>query len=445
MNNPFKAYDVRGVFNKELLPSDMLRIGLCAGDLIKQDIVIGGDVRTSTQALKNAFISGYLSTGYDIIDIGTIPTPVINYYGFKHGFENCVITGSHTGPGVNGVKFFNKLGVAYNKRLRKIEEKYLNNDFARSEWQDLGSVVIDNNAVSEYVNNIKNRISLNKRLRIVLDHGNGTTGLIAPRVLESIGCEVININKEPDGRFPNRESEPRKDNLNFLKKRVKELNADFGCGFDGDGDRSVFVDNEGRVVDGSLMTCFFAKNILEQNENAYIVATLNTSSALNKVVDEFNGNLVWCAVGLQDLSTGLLDNNAMFASETSGHFYFNDFYSFSDGILACAITAEFLSNKSEPFSELIDEFPEHYIKHDKFRLKSHEEKFRIFEQVKQDLSEDYELNTLDGVKLFINDADWVLIRPSNTEPVIRITIECSNEKDLNKNTNLFLNRIRKFL
>lgn len=445
MNNAFKSYDVRGVFNKELLPEDVVRIGYCYADLIKQKSAIGGDVRTSSEIIKNAFIAGFNSAGYDMIDVGTAPTPVVNYYGLLHKVENVTITGSHVAPHSNGVKFFDKLGVIYDKRLRKIEKKYLNNDFKRAEWDELGVVKKDSSALKEYEKNITSKIKLEQSVKAVLDHGNGTSGLIAPGVLEKIGCEVVNINLNVDGRFPNRGSEPKSDNLTFLKKRVVETRADFGCGFDGDADRSAFVDDKGRFHDGSRMAAFFAREILKENRDAYIVASVDTSSALKTIVEELDGNLVWCAVGMKNIEHGLLENKAMFASEVSSHFYFNDFYPFSDGILACAKLARILSAKKKKFSQLMDELPKYPIKHDKFSAQSHEQKFKAFKKLKKELKKDYEINTIDGVKFFLNKTDWVLIRPSNTEPVIRLTVEASKKDELEEYYNNFSKKIKKFL
>lgn len=445
MKNAFKAYDVRGVFNKELLPEDVVKIGYSYADLVKQKACIGGDIRTSSEIIKNAFMAGFLSTGYDIVDIGTAPTPVVNYYGMKHKLENVTITGSHVAPDSNGIKFFDKLGVIYDDRLRKIEQKYLNNDYKRAEWDELGKTEFDNKALDEYAENITKKIKLKRKVKVVLDHGNGTSGLIAPRVLHEIGCEVVNINAECDGSFPNRNSEPKKDNLAFLQKRVVETRADFGCAFDGDADRSAFIDDKGRFHDGSRMAAFFAREILKKNKNAYIVASVDTSSALKTIVEEHDGNLVWCAVGMKNIEHGLIQNKAMFASEVSSHFYFNDYYPFSDGVLACAKLAQILSSKEKKFSELIDELPDYPIKHAKFTAKNHEAKFEAFKKIREELKKEYECNLIDGVKFFLNNTDWVLIRPSNTEPVIRLTIEASEENALKENFNTFTNVIKKFL
>ncbi|PIX42178.1 hypothetical protein COZ55_02350, partial [archaeon CG_4_8_14_3_um_filter_38_5] len=371
MRNAFKAYDVRGVFNEELFPEDAVRIGACCADLIRQKACIGGDVRLSTPAIKHAFISGFLSAGFDIVDIGVAPTPVINYYGLNHKLDNVTITGSHTAPDVNGLKFFDKLGVIYDKRLRKIEEKYLNKDFSRADLHNLGALSYDNNALSEYADNIVKRIKLARKVKVVLDHGNGASCLIAAKVMESLGCEVVNVSAEPDGKFPNRDSEPRKDNLVYLQKRIIESKADFGCAFDGDADRSVFIDDKGVVLDGGIMSTFFAREILKNNKNAYIVASVDTSSALKKIVEDCGGSLVWCAVGMKNVEHGLLENKAMFGGEVSSHFYFNDFYPFSDGILSCAKLAQILSMNSAKFSDLVDSLPKFPIKHAKFNVKNH--------------------------------------------------------------------------
>ncbi|MBN1923539.1 MAG: hypothetical protein JW791_02135 [Nanoarchaeota archaeon] len=445
MMNPFKSYDVRGVFNKELLPEDVVVIASCYANLIKQKASIARDVRTSSEILKNSFLAGFSASGCSIVDIGVVPTPVSNFYGVKHQVENVTITGSHTSSDTNGLKFYDKRGVVYNDRLRRIEEKFLKKEFDRAEWDEIGLVETDDNAVREYVDNIKDKIKLSKSLKIVLDYGNGTTGFAATKLFEEMGCEVINISAEPDGHFPNRKPEPKEENLGFLQKRVVEAKADFGCAFDGDGDRCVFVDDKGKFVDGSRMACFFAREVLKEFKYAYIVASVDMSSVLKKVVEENQGNIVWCPVGLTSLSHGLIDNKGMFGAEVSCHFHFNDFYPFSDGILACAKLAKILSDSDKPFSAMVKELPDYPIKHAKFQAKDHEHKFEAFEKIKQELCKKNDANTVDGVKIFLNDTDWVLIRPSNTETVIRLTVEASNKTSLNKYFDEYSKLVRKFL
>ncbi len=432
MNNPFKAYDVRGVFNKEFNINDVVRIAQTHATYLKQQIVIGGDGRTTTDAIKKAYIAGYISSGFDVIDLGRLPTPIINFYGYNHKIDSVVITGSHTPPNYNGIKFFDKLGIVYNDKLSELEKRYKECAYSHAEWDEVGRISYDNNAVNEYLNNLKAKIDIKNKIKIVIDHGNGVTGLCAGRILSELGCEVIEISKDVDGLFPNRSPEPAANNLSFLKKRVVEVGADFGCAFDGDGDRSVFVDNKGRVLDGSVMTSLFAKEIVKKNPESFIVASVDMSSMLKEIVDEHGGNLVWCPVGMKNLSFGLIENKAMFGGEVSSHFYFNDFYPFSDGILACAKLAELLSNNNVALSELVDSLPARHISHYKFSVKDNNEKFVLFDKIKKEFSHKYELDLTDGIKFFLNSTDWVLIRPSNTEPLIRLTIESKTKEDLNK-------------
>jgi phosphomannomutase/phosphoglucomutase len=445
MNNPFKAYDVRGIFNKEFFAEDFFKIALAYSGLIKQKSCIAYDSRTSSPILKESFINGFISGGNDIIDLGMLPTPVSNYYALNHKIENVMITGSHTPKEYNGIKFFDKRGVVYNDRLKIIEKKYLEGDYKRANFEELGKKSHDNNAINEYIENIKSRIKLQKTMKIVLDHGNGASGLAAPELMKELGCKVINISLEPDGLFPNREPEPCADNLKFLQKRVIEEKADFGCAFDGDADRSVFVDNKGRVIDGSRMTAIFAKYYLEKNRNAYIVASIDMSSVVKKVVEDNDGIIVWCPVGMKNIEKGLVDNKGMMAGEVSSHFYLNDFYPFSDGILACAKIAEILSQSKKSFFELLELLPNYFIRHSKYSCPSHEKKFQAFGRIKKELSREYRVNDCDGIKFFLNQTDWVLIRPSNTEPLIRLTVEASKQKELDDLFGRFEVLIKKFI
>jgi phosphoglucosamine mutase len=445
MNNPFKAYDVRGIFNKEFVAEDFFKIAIAYSDLIKQKSCIAYDSRTSSPILKESFINGFISGGNDIIDLGMLPTPVVNYYALNHQIECIMITGSHTPKEYNGIKFFDKRGVVYNDRLKLIEKKYLESNYKRANFEELGKKSTNGNAIYEYIENIKSKIKLEKDMKIILDHGNGTSGIVAPELMKEIGCKIINISLEPDGLFPNREPEPTANNLKFLQKRVIEEKADFGCAFDGDADRSVFVDDIGRVIDGSKMTAIFAKYYLKKNKNAYVVASIDMSSVVKKVVEDNEGIIVWCPVGMKNIEKGLVDNKGMLAGEVSSHFYLNEFYPFSDGILACAKIAQILSQLNKKFSELINELPQYFIKHSKYTCNNHEIKFEIFEIIKKELTKKYEVNDCDGIKFFLNPTDWVLIRPSNTEPLIRLTVEASKQKDLEIIFNEFGELIKKFI
>jgi phosphomannomutase len=445
MNNPFKAYDVRGVFNKEFFPEDFFKIALSYADLIRQKTCIAYDSRTSSPILKESFINGFVSAGYDMVDLGMLPTPVANYYALIHKIECVMITGSHTPKEYNGIKFFDKRGVVYNDRLREIEKKYLSDDFKRANFEELGKKSRDEKAIIEYVENIKSKVYVPKKLKAVLDHGNGASGLVAPKVMESLGCKVINISLEPNGLFPNREPEPCQDNLKFLQKRVIEERADFGCAFDGDADRSVFVDDLGRVIDGSKMTAIFAKYYLGKNKNSYIVASIDMSSVVKKVVEDNGGIIVWCPVGMKNIEKGLVDNKAMMAGEVSSHFYLNEFYPFSDGILSCAKIAQILSESEGTLSKKINDLPEYKIKHSKYSCLSHESKLKAFEALLLELRKRYELNECDGAKFFLSQTDWVLIRPSNTEPLIRLTIEAENNELLERYFGEFEALIKRFI
>jgi phosphomannomutase/phosphoglucomutase len=356
-----------------------------------------------------------------------------------------IVTGSHTPSEYNGLKFFDKLGIMYNDKLRKLEKKYLENDYKLGEWDELGKVSTDTSAIKEYIEDLSKKIKLSSKIKVVLDCGNGTAGLVSPEALKRIGCEVVIVNAEADGSFPNRSPEPNKENTAYLQKRVVESKADFGCAFDCDADRSVFIDDTGRALDGSIMSAVFSSWILEKNKNSYIVASVDMSSVVKNVVEKLGGNMVWCPVGMNNISRGLIENKGMFAGEVSSHFYFNDFYSFSDGTLACAKLAQLLAEKKTKLSKLADELPKYYIKHSKFNIQSHAKKIEAFERIKKELAKNYDLNIIDGVKLFLNETDWVLIRPSNTEPIIRLTIEASKEEDLKKYVQEFSKLVEKLL
>ncbi len=434
--NPFREYDVRGVVGEELLYGDVESIGLVHSNFLNQESVIGFDQRLSSSGLFNNFCSGYTDGGNDLINIGLVPISVCNFYGFKNNLHNVYITGSHTPKNYNGIKFFNNRGVIYNGELRVLEKRFLKKSFYPS--LDKGVVKSVDSAVNDYINYILERVNVEKSMRIILDCGNGTAGIVAPRLLESLGCEVIVLNEEPDGSFPNRSPEPCDESLGLLKKKVVSENADFGVGFDGDADRSVFVDDKGRVVDSSLIISFFAKHLLKKRKGDLAV-TVDCSSIIKNV----SNNIVWCSVGMKNIDKVLENNNIVFAGEVSDHYYFPDFFPFSDGILSTVRMAEILSSYDKSFNELLKNFFTYPIKHGKIVFDNHEDKFRVFEKVKNHILNNYsDASCVDGVKFFINSSDWVLIRPSNTEPVIRLSVESKNV--LNETYDKFFSLVSNF-
>ncbi|MFQ5974834.1 MAG: phosphoglucosamine mutase, partial [Candidatus Hydrothermarchaeales archaeon] len=253
MKHIFRAYDVRGIFNQELTPDIATKIGMAFGTYLKGKgkVILGRDVRTSSEIIENAIIAGLASTGLDVVSTGLVPIPVLNFKTRMGDYDaGAYITASHNPPEYNGVRLRRSDGSGYTTENQEVWGTYQKGKFKLANWNRLGKIShIDNKrSIREYKDYLLQRIKIDKSIKAVLDIGNGASFETVPQVLNEAGVKVITINETPDGTFPGRPSEPSDKTLGDLKKRVAEEGADFGAGYDGDSDRVIFVDDKGRTV-----------------------------------------------------------------------------------------------------------------------------------------------------------------------------------------------------
>jgi phosphomannomutase/phosphoglucomutase len=429
----FRAYDIRGIFGEDLTEEVATRIGAAFAKFLDgKNLVVGRDVRISGEKLRDAMISG-LVTRCDVTDVGVVPTPLLYFAANRLRKDaGIMVTASHNPPQWNGFKAFRgQKGSIYGKDMETIR------DFAKAvDPQKLGEkrgkAVSHEGIIGEYQDFVQSKIRLERKLKVVADTANGTCGLVAPALFERLGCEILTLNKEPDGTFPAHLPVPKEETLCELMKEVVRRKADFGVGYDGDGDRAVFIDEKGKLIPGDLTLLIFAKDALQKHPGGKVVYELSCSMAVEEYVKKLGGIPLVERVGHTFIMDKMIGEQALLGGEKSSHFYFADVYGMDDGTFASMKLAEILSKSDKKLSEMVASLPQYPSVYEKNFECPDNQKFRVIENVRSQFK-GYGLKTLDidGVKL-IEDDGWVILRASNTEPVVRISAEARTKEKLKK-------------
>jgi phosphomannomutase/phosphoglucomutase len=432
----FRAYDVRGVVNKELTPETVARIGMAFGTFLdgRGRVLIGRDVRTSSEMVEGAFVSGLVAAGVDVVSTGLVPIPVANFKTMMGDFDaGAYVTASHNPPEYNGVRLRRPDGTGYTTENEVVWKNALEGGYRLADWDDIGSYsqFDEKETISVYKDFLLERIKLNRPVRTLLDIGNGAAHYAAPMILREAGAEVSTINGEPDGRFPNRPSEPNDKTLGDLKKKVVELGAEFGVGYDGDSDRAMSVDDRGRTVSTEKIGVILARDIIERKGPGVVVANVSCSMIVEEEIEKLGGTVKRVRVGDVFVAEAIKEHNAILAFETSAHIFMPEFYVFDDPILTTLQIAKILSEKEERLSEIVDGIPSYPYEEINFAC-SDNVKFQVMEEIVNEFNGmGVELDLTDGAKVNYDDG-WILLRPSNTSPKIRAAIEAKSEKRLNE-------------
>jgi phosphomannomutase/phosphoglucomutase len=428
----FRAYDIRGVFGEDLTEEVATRIGAAFATFLGRDkeVLVARDVRLSGEKLRKALVSGLVS-GCNVTDVGIVPTPLL-YFAINHLQKDAgiMITASHNPPEWNGFKAFRRKGTIYGRDMERIKQIAKEIDLERLGKR--GKLSSYEGIIQEYMDFVVNKIEIERELNVVADTTNGTCGLVAPFIFKRLGCRILTLNQNPDGTFPAHLPEPKEETLGELKREVVKNKADLGVGYDGDGDRVVFVDEKGNVIPGDLTLLIFAKDVLQKSKGAKIIYELSCSMAVEEYVKELGGVPIVERVGHTFIMDKMIEENALLGGEKSSHFYFSECYGVDDAIYASLRMAEILSKTGEKLSEMVDSLPKYPSIYEKNFECPDELKFAVIEKLRSRFR-DYGLTILDidGVKLLEKDG-WVLLRPSNTEPVIRVSAEARTEEKLNE-------------
>ena len=443
--NIFRQYDIRGIADRDLTDENIELIGKAYGSYLGKKglkkFVIGRDVRLSSGRIQNALIKGITSTGGEVINIGQVPTPVL-YFSILH-FQadgGVMVTGSHNPIEFNGLKLCEGIASIYGEGIQDLRKIIDANEFLTGQ----GSIELKD-VVPDYIQTIKEKINLKRKLKIVIDAGNGTAGVIAPQLWEDLGCEVIRLYCEPDGNFPNHLPDPTVPKYVVdLQKTVLENDADLGIGYDGDADRIGAIDDKGRMIFADRLIALFSRNVLEKNPGATIVFDVKCSQALPEYIEKFGGKPLMWKTGHSLLKAKMKEDEAPFAGEMSGHIFFgDDYFGFDDAIYASGRLLEIVAASDRKLSELTDEIP-YFISTPEIRVEcSDDAKFDIVADLVRSFKKDYRVVDIDGARVQFGDG-WGLVRASNTQPVLVLRFEAKTEERLTEIKEIFRKKLREY-
>ncbi len=453
MGRLFGTNGVRGVFNKDLTLDLALKLSYALGTYFKEGkILLGYDGRHSSPLLADVVTAGLNVMGLDIYNAGLVPTPCLQYCVKRLGYDGGVmITASHNPPEYNGIKVIARDGVEIPREEEsKIEEIFFSSNFKLSDR--LGGEYSISNAIDVYINGILSLIDSDairsKCFKVVVDLGNGAQATTIPRLLDALGCKVIAINERIDGSFPGRGSEPTVDNLSELAVKVIDNNADLGVAYDGDGDRSIFCDEHGNVYTGDRSGAILIDHILGKHckgydNNVKIVTPINSSMLIDVVASKYKAKVVRIKVGSVEVSREMLRSNALLGLEENGGFMYARHIAVRDGAMSTALMLEALAVSNNSLSELNGMYRRFYQYKTKFQCSS-TESLRVIEELRNHAS-DKRIEDIDGIKIWIDDESWVMVRQSGTEPIMRLYAEASNETRLKDIVRSYTEKIRSIL
>lgn len=420
----FGTSGIRGLIGSEITTDLALNVGKSLAKYLNNEgtVVLGYDTRTTNQMLEQAICAGLLEGGVNVIKIGMVPTPLVGYATEKLNAEaGVMLTASHNPSPYNGIKLWNKNGMAYTEEQEAtIEEIYYNKSFKEPEWDKIGSIIHNEEIKNIYIKDLIANVDIKPGLKVVIDCACGAGSEISPLVFRKAGCDVITLNSQADGFFPGRNPEPNEANLSSLMKTVVSTGADLGIAHDGDADRMITVDEKGNVSDFDKLLALISKKF-----GGTVVTTVDAGLCMDESMEEVNGKVLRTKVGDVNVAEVIIKENANFGGEPSGTWLHPDFCMCPDGILSGLRMAEIVSKEGK-LSELLEKFPNYPNIRDKI-ICSKESKIKVMgdiEDLLKDAFEDIkEINTIDGVRISFEDGSWVLVRPSGTEDYVRITLE----------------------
>lgn len=428
----FREYDMRGIVADELQDDVVERIASAFAAVFvrekKKQVAVAMDGRPSSAHIKDIVIQNLAKYGLHVMDIGLAPTPVLYYAVFKMNLDGgLVITASHNPPEYNGFKTLVGKEAQCGEQIKKIYKIAKAGDFPP---EKSGSIK-KSDIMPGYIDYIANDIKLDKKLKVVIDGGNGTGGLTALPLYKKLGVEVVDIFCDVDGSFPNHHPDPTKiENLKDLIAKVKETNADLGIGFDGDGDRLGVVDKQGAIIWGDQLTIIFAREILAKKPGAKIISEVKASQVLYSEIEKYGGIPIMWKTGHSLIKKKIFEENAALAGEMSGHIFFNDrWFGFDDAVYAGARLLEILSRSKQSLSEMIAGLPQ-VFNTPEIRVDTTEEaKFKIVDHIVNYFKKGYEVVDIDGARVKF-PYGWALVRASNTQPSLVIRYEADSDEHL---------------
>ncbi len=438
----FKAYDVRGVYPGELNPDIAYQIGRAYVRYLKpSEVAVGRDMRISSPALASALIDGILDEGADVSDIGLVSTDSLYFAVGKYGFDGGVmVTASHNPPEYNGFKFCRSEArpLSMDEGIGEIRDLVIKGGFERPASR---GTLQTKDILPNFAEHVLSMIdpSAVKPMTIAIDAGNGMAGKIVPLVFKDLPIKLIPLFFELDGRFPNHEANPLEpENIRDLRQAILDNKADFGIAFDGDADRMFVLDGQGKFVGGDMVTALASKSLLRKHPGSAIVYNLICSRAVPETVEREGGRGIRSRVGHSFIKARMRENDAVFGGEHSGHFYFRDNWYADSGIIAALTVIELLSVEDVSLAEALKPI-DHYVRSGEINSEVSEQQ-TILNKLEKTYA-DANLDHVDGLTIGYPDW-WCNVRPSNTQPLLRLNVEADNERLLNEKTAELLKIIR---
>ncbi len=436
MSRLFGTNGIRGVVGREMTASLALNVGRAVGTYFQGGtLAVGNDTRTSSPMLKAAMFAGLSAVGCEVEDIGTAPSPSVQYYVKTHdAVGGVIITASHNPREFNGIKVLDSEGMELSRSGEEaIEDIYFRGTALRGSWDSVGKVVgregCNRNYMQGILNLVNRKLIRESRLRVILDCANGASCLVSPYLLGRLGCRVTTVNGQPDGTFPGHPPEPRKENVKELLEMVADLGADLGAVHDGDADRIVFVDEKGRYVHGDRSLALVAGYVVRRKGGGLVVTPVSSSSCVEDVVRSSGGQVIYTKVGAPLVARTMYEKGAVFGGEENGGLIFPEHQHCRDGAMGLAVMLEIVASEGVSLSKLLSRVPTYRL------IKSSVPcppgvKDRVQDALLP-VFEDREVETIDGLKVRYEHG-WVLIRPSGTEPIFRIFSEGRTKEEARK-------------
>lgn len=452
MINPaiFRQYDIRGIWEKDLTPEVVELLGRGYASYLlksinkdKAKISVGWDARLHSPAIRDSLIKGIAGTGIDVIDLGMCPTPV--QYFSLHTLPvdgGIMITGSHNPPEFNGFKLSVGKGTIFGDSIQEIRKIIDAQDFR------IGTGTVELYPIIEqYINYVKDKFGSLSGIKVVVDAGNGTGGIVAPKIMRALGADVVELYCEPDGNFPNHHPDPTlEESLIDLVAKVKAEKAHAGIGYDGDADRIGVVDEEGNVIWGDKLMIIFSRDILKENPGSKIIGEVKCSQTLYDDIAAHGGVPIMWKTGHSLIKEKMKNEGALLAGEMSGHIFFKHrYFGYDDAVYASLRLMEIIKKAGKPYSTkaLLKDVPD-VVATPEIRFDCPDEiKFSIVEKA-QTAFKEFESITIDGIRIKFDDG-WALIRASNTQPVLVLRFEAPNETRLNEIRGFVEERLNKII
>jgi len=443
----FGTNGIRGVFSEDFTLEFVHDMTLAIGTYFERGpVLIGFDGRESSPVICKVLSSALNSIGIDCNVTEIVPTPCLEFAVKTLGYSGGImITASHNPSQYNGIKPAAKDGV----EISREDELVIEDIYLQKSWitnpENWGTTGKEERAIDTYLKGISSQVDSklieSKNFKIVLDLGNGAQAVSAPDFCKMLQCEALLLNQNIDGNFPGRGSEPTPQNLSELSKTVIENNADFGIAFDGDGDRSIFCDNKGNILTGDKSALVLIQHILKKNPNSLIVTCLNSSSNIEILAEKFNSKVIRTKVGSVEVSRKMVPTDALIGFEENGGFMYGKHNQVRDGCMTLALMLDLLATSGKSLSDEILSLPPSFTTKDKVSC-SPENVSKLFSSLKEEFPSS---DTTDGIKITIDPKNWVMIRPSGTEQIVRVYAEAESQEKLDALMSEYLKKVKSII